>query len=202
MHTIDRNINILVVDDFSTMRRIVKNLLVELGFSNLDEADDGSTAWPMIQTGKYDFIISDWNMPEMTGLELLKKVRSTDPFKNMPFMLITAEQKRSQILHAAEAGVDGYIVKPFTAHTLQEKINKIADRKALTKMTGSPTATAPKPATPRVATPKATTARPLANKSANYAAEQKRKMQQMLASMTPEKRAAYIAKLKRSQHTK
>ncbi len=103
MSNIDRNINILVVDDFSTMRRIVKNLLVELGFSNLDEADDGSTAWPMIQTGKYDFIVSDWNMPEMTGIELLRKVRSTEGLKDMPFMLITAEQKRSQILDAAEA---------------------------------------------------------------------------------------------------
>ncbi len=192
MSNIDRNINILVVDDFSTMRRIVKNLLVELGFSNLDEADDGSTAWPMIQTGKYDFIVSDWNMPEMTGIELLRKVRSTEGLKDMPFMLITAEQKRSQILDAAEAGVDGYIVKPFTAHTLQEKINKIAERKALTKIPaqGAPSAsTAKKPAVP-------------ATKDANFAQQQKLKRQQMLAAMSPEKRAAYIAKIKRSQSTK
>lgn len=183
--TIDRKINILVVDDFATMRRIVKNLLVELGFSNLDEADDGTTAWPMIQTGKYDFIVSDWNMPEMTGIELLRKVRSTEGLKEMPFMLITAEQKRSQILDAAQAGVDGYIVKPFTAHTLQEKINKIAERKALTKM-GSKPKVAAEPAKKDVA----------------FAEQQKQKMQQMLAAMPPEKRKAYMEKLKRSQSTK
>lgn len=127
---INRNINILVVDDFSTMRRIVKNLLKELGFSKFDEADDGSNAWPMVQTGKYDFIVSDWNMPQMTGIELLKKVRADENLKNTPFLLITAEAKRSQILEAAQAGVDGYIVKPFTAATLNEKILKIAERKS------------------------------------------------------------------------
>ncbi|WP_456119855.1 chemotaxis response regulator CheY [Thiomicrorhabdus heinhorstiae] len=122
--------NILVVDDFSTMRRIVKNLLKELGFNNLDEADDGDTAWPMIQTGKYDFIVSDWNMPKMTGIELLKHVRADQNLKDLPFLLITAEAKRSQILEAAQAGVDGYIVKPFTAATLNEKIQKIFERMA------------------------------------------------------------------------
>jgi len=127
---INRDINILVVDDFSTMRRIVKNLLKELGFSKFDEADDGSTAWPMVQTGKYDFIVSDWNMPEMTGIELLKRVREDENLKETPFLLITAEAKRSQILEAAQAGVDGYIVKPFTAATLNEKIHKIAERKS------------------------------------------------------------------------
>nr|WP_319558588.1 chemotaxis response regulator CheY [Thiomicrorhabdus sp.] len=126
----NRDMNILVVDDFSTMRRIVKNLLKELGFNNLDEADDGDTAWPMIQTGKYDFIVSDWNMPKMTGIDLLKHVRADQNLKDLPFLLITAEAKRSQILEAAQAGVDGYIVKPFTAATLNEKIQKIFERMA------------------------------------------------------------------------
>ncbi|BBN59256.1 chemotaxis response regulator CheY [Hydrogenovibrio marinus] len=125
---IDRNMNILVVDDFSTMRRIVKNLLKELGFSKFDEADDGANAWPMIQTGKYDFIVSDWNMPQMTGIDLLRHVRADAKLKDTPFLLITAEAKRSQILEAAEAGVDGYIVKPFTAATLNAKIQKIFER--------------------------------------------------------------------------
>lgn len=127
---IDRNMKILVVDDFSTMRRIVKNLLKELGFSKFDEADDGATAWPMIQNGQYDFIVSDWNMPEMSGLDLLKNVRADEKLKSTPFLLITAEAKRSQILEAAEAGVDGYIVKPFTAATLNAKIEKIFERVA------------------------------------------------------------------------
>ena len=125
---IDRNMKILVVDDFSTMRRIVKSLLTELGFSEFDEADDGSTAWPLIQTGKYDFIVSDWNMPEMTGIELLQRVRASESLKHTPFLLITAEAKRSQILDAAQAGVDGYIVKPFSAATLNNKIEKIFER--------------------------------------------------------------------------
>ncbi|MGC9385412.1 MAG: chemotaxis response regulator CheY [Hydrogenovibrio sp.] len=125
---IDRDMNILVVDDFSTMRRIVKNLLKELGFSRFDEADDGATAWPMVQSGKYDFIVSDWNMPQMTGIDLLRHVRADAKLKDTPFLLITAEAKRSQILEAAEAGVDGYIVKPFTAATLNGKIQKIFER--------------------------------------------------------------------------
>nr|WP_211245137.1 chemotaxis response regulator CheY [Thiomicrospira pelophila] len=126
----NRDMKILVVDDFSTMRRIVKNLLKELGFSHFDEADDGSTAWPMVQTGKYDFIVSDWNMPQMTGLQLLKNVRADEKLKETPFLLITAEAKRSQILEAAQAGVDGYIVKPFTAATLNAKIQKIFENVA------------------------------------------------------------------------
>lgn len=122
---IDRSMKILVVDDFSTMRKIVKSLLSEIGFSDFDEADDGVTAWPMVQTAKYDFIVSDWNMPGMTGLELLHKVRRDPQLKETPFLLITAEAKRSQILEAAEAGADGYIVKPFTAATLNEKMHEI-----------------------------------------------------------------------------
>jgi two-component system chemotaxis response regulator CheY len=123
---INRDMRILVVDDFSTMRRIVKNLLQELGFSNFEEAEDGVQAWNSIETHKgFDFVVSDWNMPNMTGIDLLRKVRADDRFKGTPFLLITAEAKRSQILEAAEAGVDGYIVKPFTAATLNEKISKI-----------------------------------------------------------------------------
>lgn len=119
---------VLVVDDFSTMRRIIKNLLKENGFIKIEEADDGSTAWKLIQSSQYDFIVSDWNMPIMTGIELLKNVRSRKTGQRTPFLLVTAEQKRSQILEAAEAGVDGYIVKPFTGKTLNEKIKKIEER--------------------------------------------------------------------------
>jgi two-component system chemotaxis response regulator CheY len=127
---VNREINILVVDDFSTMRKIVKDLLRELGFHHFDEADDGATAWPMVQTGKYDFIVSDWNMPEMTGIDLLRRVRTDENLKDTPFLLITAEAKRSQILEATQSGVDGYIVKPFTAATLNSKIHKIFERVA------------------------------------------------------------------------
>lgn len=126
---INREMRILVVDDFSTMRRIVKNLLKELGFSNFDEAEDGVQAWNAIETaGGYDFIVSDWNMPNMTGIDLLRKVRADARFSSTPFLLITAEAKRSQIFEAAQAGVNGYIVKPFTAATLNEKIQKIFER--------------------------------------------------------------------------
>ena len=120
--------NILIVDDFSTMRRIVKNLLHDLGFSNTSEADDGQTALPMLKTGKFDFLVTDWNMPGMDGLTLLKKVREDDDLKHMPVLMVTAEAKREQIVVAAQAGVNGYIVKPFTAATLKEKIDKIFER--------------------------------------------------------------------------
>ncbi len=119
---------ILIVDDFSTMRRILKNLLRDLGFSNTQEADDGLTAWPMLQTGNFDFLVSDWNMPGMTGLDLLKKVRADPNLSSLPILLVTAESKREQIIEAAQAGVNGYVVKPFTAGTLEEKINKIFER--------------------------------------------------------------------------
>jgi len=121
---------ILVVDDFSTMRRIVKNLLKELGFTNLDEADDGQTAWPKLQTGNYDFLVTDWNMPGMTGIELLKHVRANPATANMPVLMVTAESKREQIIEAAQAGVNGYIIKPFTAGTLKEKLDKVFARSA------------------------------------------------------------------------
>ena len=119
---------ILIVDDFSTMRRIIKNLLRDLGFNNTQEADDGQTAWPMLQTGNFDFLVTDWNMPIMTGIELLQKVRADDNLSTLPVLLVTAEAKKEQIVEAAQAGVNGYVVKPFTAITLREKIDKIFER--------------------------------------------------------------------------
>ena len=119
---------ILVVDDFSTMRRIIKNLLRDLGFTNTDEADDGNSALPMLQSGKYDFLITDWNMPGMTGIDLLRNVRSDENLKTLPVLMVTAEAKRDQIVAAAQAGVNGYVVKPFTAAVLKEKIEKIFER--------------------------------------------------------------------------
>jgi len=127
---IDRDMKILVVDDFSTMRRVVKSLLIELGFTKIDEADDGVSAWPLVQKEQYDLIVSDWNMPEMTGIELLKLVRADANLNTTPFLLITAEAKRSQMLEAAQSGVDEYIVKPFTAATLYEKMHKVFERAA------------------------------------------------------------------------
>ena len=124
----DKEMKILIVDDFSTMRRIIKNLLRDLGFNNTAEADDGQTALPMLQTGKYDLLVTDWNMPGMDGLALLKQVRADENLAAMPVLMVTAEAKREQIVVAAEAGVNGYIVKPFTAQTLKEKIEKIFQR--------------------------------------------------------------------------
>jgi len=122
------DMKILIVDDFSTMRRIIKNLLRDLGFTNTSEADDGQTALPMLQQGNFDFLITDWNMPGMEGIELLKRVRADENLKSMPVLLVTAEAKKEQIVEAAQAGVNGYIVKPFTAGTLKEKIEKIFER--------------------------------------------------------------------------
>lgn len=119
---------ILIVDDFSTMRRIIKNLLRDLGFNNTAEADDGTTALPMLQSGNFDFLVTDWNMPNMTGIELLEAVRADEKLKSLPVLMVTAEAKREQIVMAAQAGVNGYIVKPFTAATLKEKIEKIFER--------------------------------------------------------------------------
>ena len=124
----DKDMKILIVDDFSTMRRIIKNLLRDLGFNNTSEADDGQTALPMLKSGKFDFLVTDWNMPGMDGLTLLKTVRSDEELCDMPVLMVTAEAKRDQIVVAAEAGVNGYVVKPFTAATLQEKIEKIFQR--------------------------------------------------------------------------
>ena len=124
----DKNMKILVVDDFSTMRRIIKNLLRDLGFNNTSEADDGSSALPVLQNGNFDFLITDWNMPGMQGIDLLKAVRSDEKLVKLPVLMVTAESKRDQIVEAAQAGVNGYIVKPFTAATLKEKIEKIFER--------------------------------------------------------------------------
>ena len=121
---------ILVVDDFSTMRRIIKNLLNDLGYANVTEADDGATALPMLQAGNFDFLVTDWNMPGMPGLELLKAVRADARLAKMPVLMLTAEAKREQIIEAAQAGVNGYVIKPFTAVTLKEKIDKILETRA------------------------------------------------------------------------
>ncbi len=118
----------LVVDDFSTMRRIVRNLLKELGFSNVEEAEDGAVALARLQNGGIDFVVSDWNMPNMDGLTLLQSVRADPKLKGLPFLMITAEAKKENIVAAAQAGASGYIVKPFTAATLQEKMGKIFDK--------------------------------------------------------------------------
>lgn len=120
----------LVVDDYSTMRRIVKNLLHDLGYAQVAEADDGSTALPMLKSGSYDFLITDWNMPGMPGLDLLKAVRADDKLAKLPVLMLTAEAKREQIVEAAQAGVNGYVIKPFTAATLKEKIDKILESRA------------------------------------------------------------------------
>jgi len=125
---LNKNMKILVVDDFSTMRRIIKNLLTELGFSNVDEADSGSTALPKLKGGGFDFLITDWNMPGMQGIDLLKTVRADPELSQLPVLLVTAEAKKDQIIEAAQAGVNGYIVKPFNAATLKEKIDKIFER--------------------------------------------------------------------------
>jgi len=127
---LNRNIKILVVDDFSTMRRIVKNLLNELGYSDISEADDGKTALPMLQNGSFDFVVTDWNMPGMPGIELLRAIRADERLKTLPVLMVTAEAQREQIIEAAKAGVSGYIVKPFTGQTLKEKLDKIFERYA------------------------------------------------------------------------
>ena len=124
----DKNMTILVVDDVSTMRRIIKNILRQLGFSNIHEADDGTTAWETLNKTKIDFVISDWNMPNMPGIELLRKVRGSEEFANLPFLMVTAEAQQENIIEAVQAKVSNYIVKPFTAETLGQKIDKIFDK--------------------------------------------------------------------------
>ncbi|WP_375057639.1 chemotaxis response regulator CheY [Zobellella sp. DQSA1] len=124
----DKNMKILIVDDFSTMRRIIKNLLRDLGFNNTHEADDGTTALPMLKNGDFDFVVTDWNMPGMQGIDLLRAIRADDNLKHLPVLMVTAEAKREQIIAAAQAGVNGYVVKPFTASTLKEKLEKVFER--------------------------------------------------------------------------
>ncbi|MBJ2223712.1 chemotaxis response regulator CheY [Pseudomonas carnis] len=119
---------ILIVDDFSTMRRIIKNLLRDLGFTNTVEADDGLTAIPILNSGSIDFLVTDWNMPGMTGIDLLRHVRADEKLRSLPVLMVTAEAKREQIIEAAQAGVNGYVVKPCTALALKEKIEKIFER--------------------------------------------------------------------------
>lgn len=123
-----KDIKILVVDDFSTMRRIIKNLLRDLGFQNITEADDGKTALPILKQGGIEFLVTDWNMPGMTGIELIGEVRKDPKLAHIPILMVTAEAKREQIIAAAQAGVNGYVVKPFTATVLKEKIEKIFER--------------------------------------------------------------------------
>ncbi len=125
---VDSNMKFLVVDDFSTMRRIVRNLLKELGFANAQEAEDGVVALKMLRGEKFDFVVSDWNMPNMTGIELLSAIRADDALKHLPVLMVTAEAKRENIIAAAQAGASGYVVKPFTAAILDEKLQKIFDK--------------------------------------------------------------------------
>ena len=119
------DMRVLVVDDFSTMRRIIKNILRQLGFTNVVEADDGTTAWDILNKDKIEFIISDWNMPQMTGIELLRKVRGSEEFGDLPFLMVTAEAQQENIIEAVQAKVSNYIVKPFTADVMKQKIDKI-----------------------------------------------------------------------------
>ena len=124
----DPKMKFLVVDDFSTMRRIVRNLLKELGFTNVDEAEDGAIALQKLQSGGFEFVVTDWNMPNMDGLTLLQSIRATPNLKHLPVLMITAQAKKENIIAAAQSGASGYIVKPFTAGTLSEKLNKIFDK--------------------------------------------------------------------------
>ena len=121
----DTSIRILCVDDFATMRRILKNILKQLGFTNITEADDGTTALEELKKGRFDLIISDWNMPKMSGLELLKTVRAMEEYQNIPFLMVTAEAQKQNVVEAVQAGVSNYVVKPFTAESIAEKIEKI-----------------------------------------------------------------------------
>lgn len=120
-----KSLKFLVVDDFSTMRRIIKNLLNELGYHDIEEADDGTTALPLLRAGSFDVLITDWNMPGLPGIELLRQVRADPKLSKLPVLMLTAEAKREQIVEAAQAGVSGYVIKPFTAQTLAEKLDKV-----------------------------------------------------------------------------
>ncbi len=126
-----KDMKFLVVDDFSTMRRIIRNLLKELGFTNVDEAEDGITALAKLRGADFDFVVSDWNMPNMTGIELLRNIRADESLKHLPVLMVTAEAKKENIVEAAQAGANGYVVKPFTAVTLDEKINKILQKQGV-----------------------------------------------------------------------
>ena len=127
---IDKSIKILVVDDFPTMRRIVRNLLKELEFLNVDEAEDGVAGLEKLRGGNFGFVVSDWNMPNMDGLTMLQTIRADPELKKLPVLMVTAEAKKENIVAAAQAGANGYVVKPFTAATLEEKITKIFEKLA------------------------------------------------------------------------
>ncbi|BBI70791.1 MULTISPECIES: chemotaxis response regulator CheY [Halomonadaceae] len=124
----DKNMSFLVVDDFPTMRRIVRSLLKELGFTNVEEAEDGQDALNKLRAGNFEFVVSDWNMPNLDGLEMLKEIRQDNALKDLPVLMVTAEAKKENIIAAAQAGANGYVVKPFTAATLEEKLNKIFEK--------------------------------------------------------------------------
>ncbi|RCV90886.1 chemotaxis response regulator CheY [Billgrantia montanilacus] len=124
----DKNMSFLVVDDFPTMRRIVRSLLKELGYTNVEEAEDGQEALSKLRSGGFEFVVSDWNMPNLDGLEMLKQIRADDGLKGLPVLMVTAEAKKENIIAAAQAGASGYVVKPFTAATLEEKLNKIFEK--------------------------------------------------------------------------
>jgi two-component system, chemotaxis family, chemotaxis protein CheY len=126
-----QNMKFLVVDDFSTMRRIIRNLLKELGFTNVDEAEDGVAALAKLKGGGFEFVVSDWNMPNMTGIELLRAIRADAELKHLPVLMVTAEAKKENIIEAAQAGASGYVVKPFTAATLDEKLGKILQKQGV-----------------------------------------------------------------------
>jgi len=124
----DYKMKILVVDDFSTMRRIVKNLLRQIGYEHIEEAEDGAQAYSKLKNGGFGFVVSDWNMPNMDGLDLIKKVRSDPELKDLPILMVTAEAEKEKVITAIQAGVNNYIVKPFTGETLKEKMDKILER--------------------------------------------------------------------------
>ena len=127
---VQKNIKILVVDDFPTMRRIIKNLLKDLGYENVDEAEDGQMGLEKLRNGNFEFVVSDWNMPNLDGLEMLKQIRADASLASLPVLMVTAEAKKENIIAAAQAGANGYVVKPFTAATLEEKLNKIFEKMA------------------------------------------------------------------------
>lgn len=128
LDSVAKDIKILVVDDFSTMRRIVKNVLGQLGFSNIEEAEDGKIALTKLQNGAFGFVVSDWNMPNMMGIDLLRAVRSDDRLKEIPFLMVTAESQKENVIEAVQAGVSNYIVKPFTAETMEAKLSMIFNK--------------------------------------------------------------------------
>jgi two-component system, chemotaxis family, chemotaxis protein CheY len=128
----DKNMRILIVDDFPTMRRIVRNLLKELGYGNVDEAEDGAAGLARLRGGGFDFVITDWNMPNLDGLSMLQQIRADATLSHLPVLMVTAESKKENIIAAAQAGASGYVVKPFTAATLDEKLNKILEKMAKT----------------------------------------------------------------------